>query len=88
MTSTPSTTIKVPAALRDRLNERARHEGGTAAQVIERLLVEAERAELFRGMRRAWDAQTPAEREEYAAEFGVWERASLEDLERSEPPYG
>ena len=87
MVTVPSTTIKVPAILRDRLNDLARENGGTVAEVIERLLKEAERAERFRAIRTAWDAQTPGDREEYAAEFEAWERASLEDLEKREPPY-
>ncbi len=87
-TSAPSTTIKVPAALRDRLNARARAEGGTVAQVIEGLLVESERSRLFDAIRTRRDSQSPEERAELAAEYSVWERASLEDLERSEPPHG
>jgi macrodomain Ter protein organizer (MatP/YcbG family) len=88
VTTTPSTTIKVPSALRDRLNEQARSEGVTVAQVIERLLREAERAERFRAMRAAWNGQSPAELDEYMAEFAVWNDASRRALERHEPPYG
>lgn len=88
VTTTPSTTIKVPSALRDRLNEQARSEGVTVAQVIERLLREAERAERFRAMRTSWNAQSPAELDEYMAEFAEWNDASRRALERREPPYG
>ena len=87
-TTIPSTTIKVPAALRDRLNARAREEGGTVAQVIEGLLAESERVRLFDAIRARRDSQSPEERAQLAAEHATWERASLEDLERSEPPYG
>ena len=88
VTTIPSTTIKVPAALRDRLNARAREEGGTVAQVIEGLLAEGERTRLFDAIRARRDSQSPEERAELAAEYSAWERASREDLERSEPPYG
>lgn len=87
MATTPSTTIKVPAALRDRLNEHARSDGVTVAEVIEKLLREEQRAERFNAMRTAWNAQTRADRAEYAAELAVWERADHEDMERREPPY-
>lgn len=87
MATTPSTTIKVPAALRDRLNEHARTDGVTVAEVIEKLLRDSERAARFNAMRTAWDAQTPADRAEYAAEISLWEQARLEDMERREPPY-
>jgi hypothetical protein len=86
--ATQSTTIKVPADLRDRLNARARNEGGTVAQVIEGLLAESDRVRLFDAIRARRDSQTPEERAELAAEYSAWERASLGDLERSEPPYG
>lgn len=69
-----STTIKVTPDLRDRLNVEARKEGDTVAEVIEKLLLERERAERFRAIREFRATQTGdqladliAEHEEFAS---------------------
>jgi hypothetical protein len=88
MATTPSTTIKVPAALRDRLNEHARSDGLTVAAVIEKLLRDSERAARFNAMRVAWNSQTPEELADYMAENADWRDAAAETLERYDPLHG
>jgi predicted transcriptional regulator len=77
-----ATTIKVPSDLRDRLNREARADGVTVASVIERLLEESERAELYRRMREERAALTPEERAELEAEYRVWDDAARVDAGR------
>ncbi len=75
-----ATTIKVSSELRDRLNAEANRLGLTAAQTLEQLLADRERAERFRAIKAARQAMTPAERKDYEHESREWERASLADL--------
>jgi macrodomain Ter protein organizer (MatP/YcbG family) len=77
-----ATTIKVPSDLRDRLNREARADGVTVASVIERLLDERERAELYRRMREERAALTADERAELEAEYRVWDDAARVDAGR------
>jgi macrodomain Ter protein organizer (MatP/YcbG family) len=79
-----ATTIKVPSDLRDRLNREARADGVTVASVIERLLDERERAELYRRMREERAALTADERAELEAEYRVWDDAARVDAGRSD----
>ena len=74
--SMTTTTIKVDAALRDRLKASAAANGSTMAQEIERLLeVDERRAEVAR-----WHAQVRANPPdaEYWREFEEWERLTPE----------
>lgn len=80
-----ATTIKVPEELRDRLNAEARASGGTVADVIESLLADRERSELFRRMRDERARLTAAECAEVEAEYRLWEGAAGEDLDRYDP---
>jgi hypothetical protein len=80
MTTSPkATTIKVSGDLRDRLNAEAARAGLTAAQMLEQLLAERERAERFLAIRRAREAMTAAQRAEYLRDFRATEHASLDD---------
>ncbi|MGL4338859.1 MAG: hypothetical protein ACRCSP_00335 [Rhodoglobus sp.] len=63
-----STTIKVSSDLRDRLNAEARKESCTAAEVIEKLLLERETAERFRAIREFRATQTPEQMADYLSE--------------------
>lgn len=80
-----ATTIKVPESLRDRLNAEARASGGTVAEVIQSLLADRERSELFRRMREERARLTPEERDDLAAEYRRWEDAAGGDLDRYDP---
>jgi len=72
-----ATTIKVPSELRDELNERARAAGTSVAGVLQQLLAEHERAEMWRAMREAKARLSP----ERIAET----RALYTDLEDDDP---
>lgn len=76
-----ATTIKVPTDLRDRLNERARAGGVTAAQVIEQALALVEREELFASMRAARARMSPSQRADYDAETRIVDGAIADGLE-------
>lgn len=78
-----SSTIKVSTDLRDRLNARARNQGVTVAQSIERLLAHSERAEFFAVMRAQYAAMSPDDRAEYEAEVRLWDAAAGDGLEGS-----
>lgn len=80
-----ATTIKVPEQLRDRLNERARAEDLTVAQVIEKLIAADERAERWRAIREARARMTPAQWADYDEETQIFEEASNVDLAAYDP---
>ncbi len=63
-----TTTIKVPAELRDRINRDARASGLTAAGLIEKLLDEHERAQMLDAFGRSF-ATADAD---YHAETAAW----------------
>lgn len=75
-----ATTIKVPSDLRDRLNSEARAAGVTVASVIERLLEERDRAELFRRMREERAELSAEERAEIETEYRLWSGAAGADV--------
>ena len=62
-----TTTIKVPAELRDRLAEYAHREHVTLATVIARALDAAEEQEFWEAVRRQHASMSDVERAEYAA---------------------
>ena len=77
MTSDVLTTIKVPRSLRQRIADRAREQHLTAAEVLTRLLDDADRAARFAAVRAAYDAGID---DEYAADLADWETTSADGL--------
>lgn len=75
-----ATTIKVPSELRDRLNEEARASGHTVARVIESLLDERDRGELYARMRAERARMTDDERAEVEREYRAWSDAAAADV--------
>jgi hypothetical protein len=72
-----ATTIKVSADLRDRLNAEARKAGCTVAEVIEKLLLERERAERFRAIREFRSTQSPEQVADLHAEYAEFESLNV-----------
>jgi hypothetical protein len=71
-----STTIKVPAELRDRINRDASDRGLTAAGLIAELIDDYERAQRFTAFGRAFSAADDA----YRREVELWDSVSGDGL--------
>ena len=75
-----STTIKVPVALRDRINHDAGALGVSAAALLEQLLDDYERAQRLASVREAY-AQLPAD-DDYWGEIAAWDATLADGLPR------
>lgn len=75
------TTIKVTASVRDRLNEIARSNGGTANSVVEQLLDEYLWKQRLDAAMRQMNSMTEQERQEYMNEFHEWDSVRVSGLE-------
>jgi len=76
MTAEPTTTIKVPKALRDRIAQDAAREGRTAAGLIADRLDDHDRRLRFAAVRRAYERSDAA----YLAETEQWDGLASEGL--------
>ncbi|MDQ3481298.1 MAG: toxin-antitoxin system protein [Actinomycetota bacterium] len=69
MTTEPTTTIKVPKGLRERISTEATQSGLTAAGLISALLDERERQARYAAVRKAYAAVDA----EYTSETAAWD---------------
>lgn len=72
------TTIKVPRQLRERIAARARAQHATAADVLTRLLDDADRAARFAAVRAAYAGVD----DDYVVETVEWDATSADGLDR------
>ncbi|MFD4266242.1 hypothetical protein [Rhodococcus sp. NPDC058481] len=75
----PMTTIKLDTAIRDRLKEEARARGITLGTLLGELVSISERETRFAAIGAAIASTGEAELEDYLAETGEWDNATLRD---------